>query len=53
MDSLIVIFVAVGALGILVWLIVAAMRASNRRNSGDSSTSGGDSGHSHDPKSGS
>ena len=52
MNPLVVIFVAVGALGILVWLIVAAMRASNRRKSGNSSTSGGDSGggigHSHD-----
>lgn len=37
MNSLIVVFVAVGALGILVWLVVATMR-DNNTGSSDSST---------------
>ena len=51
MDSLIVIFVAVGALGILVWLLVSTMRDSHT-GSPDSSTNPTDLGdgtsHSHD-----
>jgi hypothetical protein len=44
MNPLVVIFVAAGVLGVLVWLIASAVRASSQRGPSDSSSSGGDSG---------
>ncbi|PAW83842.1 MAG: hypothetical protein B9S33_12960 [Pedosphaera sp. Tous-C6FEB] len=50
-SLLVVVLVAVGTLGLLIWLVAAAMRASNRGSS-DSSTHptelGGSTNHSHE-----
>ena len=52
MNALIIILVAVGGLGVVVWLLVSVIRASRGSRSNDSSSSGSDSGawlsHSHD-----